>query len=207
MLIPIRELKAKYKLNFRGVIHVGGHWCEEYEDYKEVGLLDQIWIEPCNDAFNEMVKRINGDERVQLVRCACGEHNEQNVPMYVSNQNQGQSNSILIPDLHLTQHPEIKFTDTECIQVRRLDDIEFDRSKYNLLSMDTQGFDGYVVKGGLKTLKHIDYVYTEVNKDSVYRDNTLIEEMDDLLKEFTRVETKWIGNWGDSFYIRKKSVS
>ena len=54
-------------------------------------------------------------------------------------------------------------------------------------------------------LYKVDYLYTEVNSDQVYRDCSLINELDDYLKQFglVRVETKWTEfRWGDAFYIR-----
>lgn len=43
----------------------------------------------------------------------------------------------------------------------------------------------------------------EVNKDSVYEGNMLIDDVDNLLTDFQRVETEWVGDWGDAWYIRK----
>ena len=65
----------------------------------------------------------------------------------------------------------------------------------------------YVFKGGEKTLKFIDYIYSEVNRDEVYENCTKIEELDEFLKryDFTRVETDWTGHtWGDALYIKIK---
>jgi hypothetical protein len=46
---------------------------------------------------------------------------------------------------------------------------------------------------------------TEVNKDQVYVGCTQIGEIDEILSDFKRVETFWVGNqgWGDALYIRK----
>ena len=56
-------------------------------------------------------------------------------------------------------------------------------------------------------LNKVDYIYTEVNSDYVYKDCGLITEIDEYLKRFNfeRVETEWAGEcrWGDAFYIRK----
>jgi hypothetical protein len=71
--------------------------------------------------------------------------------------------------------------------------------------MDVQGFELEVLKGGTKTLEHVDYVYCEVNRDEVYENNALVEELDEFLGEYgmKRVETDWAGEiWGDALYIR-----
>jgi len=62
-----------------------------------------------------------------------------------------------------------------------------------------------VLKGGTKTLEHVDYVYCEVNRDEVYENNALVEELDEFLAGYgmKRVETDWAGEiWGDALYIR-----
>ena len=56
-------------------------------------------------------------------------------------------------------------------------------------------------------LDKVDYLYTEVNSDYVYKDCALITELDDYLKQFNlvRVETSWTHcKWGDAFYIKQK---
>jgi len=73
--------------------------------------------------------------------------------------------------------------------------------------MDVQGYELEVLKGGLETLKQVDYVYCEVNRDEVYENNAYVEEIDKFLSDYdmTRVETDWAGDiWGDALYIRQK---
>jgi hypothetical protein len=70
--------------------------------------------------------------------------------------------------------------------------------------MDVQGFELEVLKGATETLKGIDYVYCEINRDEVYEGCAKIWELDAFLKDFTRVETSWAGgSWGDAIYIKK----
>lgn len=202
MLIEIDYLKFKYNPKFTGVLHLGAHYCEEHEDYLRMGIVDQIWVEPCQKAFDIAREKVGNKKGCLLFHCACGE-SEGKAVMNVANSNEGQSNSILMPDKHLIQHPSVVFTETEEVIVTRLDSLPFDRKKYNFLAMDIQGYEGHALRGARNTLAYIDYVYTEVNKDSVYKYCTQIDEMDELLFEFDRVETKWVGDWGDAFYIRK----
>ena len=56
-------------------------------------------------------------------------------------------------------------------------------------------------------LHKIDYIYTEINSEEVYKGCNLVIEMDAYLKQFgfKRVETCWtIWKWGDAFYIKNK---
>ncbi|MEO7048913.1 MAG: FkbM family methyltransferase [Ferruginibacter sp.] len=204
MLLNFLELVDKYNIHVKGCVSIGGHFGEEYEDYIEAGIKKIVFIEPCNDSFNILNVRLGGKDGVTLIKCACGEIEEERV-MYTGSQNEGQSNSLLKMEKHLQIHKGITLPTTEMVQVKRLDNLGVkDDLDFKLLVMDCQGFEGQILKGATETLKHIDYVYTEANKDEVYSGNTRIEELDSLLHEFTRVETgTWVGNmWTDCFYVR-----
>ena len=59
---------------------------------------------------------------------------------------------------------------------------------------------------GMETLKNIDYIYCEVNRDEVYENNAFVEELDEFLSQYNmeRVETSWDGTiWGDALYVRR----
>jgi FkbM family methyltransferase len=219
MLIDFREFFKNYNVKCKGLIQVGAHWCEEHEVYVELGISDFVYIEPCRDAFKKMCEKfevniINDNEvdgtmvvteSAVLFNVACGEMDCESV-MYVSHNNQGQSNSLLKPNLHLVQHKEVVFNDAELVKVKQLDNLPFDNKDYNFLVMDCQGFEGNILKGATETLKNIDYIYTEVNRDSTYENNMLIDEIDELLSDFKRMETYWPSpnwSWGDALYIRK----
>jgi len=114
------------------------------------------------------------------------------------------SSSILKPKVHLTHHPNVKFPETEEVEVNCLDN--YDCFNYNFINMDVQGYELEVLKGGKKTLDQVDYVYCEVNRDEVYENNAFVEELDEFLAEYNmeRVMTSWEGQiWGDALYVRK----
>ena len=223
MLIQLKDILVKYGLSPKGVIHVGAHWAEEHEDYLKCGLEKFVYVEPCEAAFKKMLMKFGAelisfegiygmcceffDKNVTLVNIACGSSEFGSV-MYVSNDNQGQSNSLLKPKLHLEQHPEVVFNDAEAVKVMPLDNAPFLKGWYDMLVMDVQGYEGNVLKGATQTLKHINIIYTEVNRGQTYAGNMEIEEMDELLKGhgFERVETYWPSpnwTWGDAVYIKK----
>jgi FkbM family methyltransferase len=231
MMLPLGELLKKYKVNIKGVTHVGSHWAEEHEAYLQMGIKKFVYIEPCKEAFEKMWEKlalnihrshrssgvieamdeykqralIGNDSTIQMFPVGCGSV-EGRLVMYVSHQNQGQSNSLYAPNLHLQQHPEVVFDDAEIINVTLLDKLPIEKEECNLLVMDCQGYEGEVIKGAAETLNFIDAIYTEVNRGQTYAGNMEIEEMDELLSDFTRVETYWPSpnwTWGDALYIRK----
>lgn len=234
MMIPLKETLDKYGLKPKGVIQVGAHWAEEHEEFLKCGIERFVYIEPCKEAFEKMCNKfvgsvkwaLNGEDnmrqqiengRVQiytnlqsalsvlLLRNACGSE-EKEMPMYVSHQNQGQSNSLLEPNLHLSQHPEIIFDDAEVVKVVTLDSLKVTG---DLLVMDCQGYEGEVLRGGINTIKQVQAIYTECNRGQTYSGNMEINEMDVFLADygFKRVETFWPSEnwtWGDAFYLNVK---
>ena len=207
MLLQFNNLVSKYNIQSDGVIVVGAHWAEEHADYVAAGIKRFVYIEPCAAAFNVLINKFAAHHHVQLFNVACGDVECEQV-MYTGSQNEGQSNSLLKMGKHTQIHPGITLPNTEIVTVKRLDNLGLAHKGYQLLVMDCQGFEGRVLKGATETLKQVNYVYTEVNKDEVYQGCTLVDELDELLHEFNRVETgSWVGGmWSDALYIRKTSI-
>lgn len=203
MLIDFTKAIKDFDLKITGIIQVGAHYGEETEEYLKLGVEEIILIEPCAEAFSILADRHGSNPKVKLLKYAIGSKNGV-VNMNTEKKNNGQSNSILKPKLHLQQFPDIVFNGTERVVQRKLDELILDKSKYNTLVMDVQGYEGEVLRGAEDILEGIDVVYTEVNRDEVYENCTQINELDMLLSEFDRVQTSWDGGtWGDAIYKRK----
>ena len=130
--------------------------------------------------------------------------------MNIESANNGQSNSLLEPSLHLKQYPHIVFENTIDVEMVKLDDFidknyKEEITNYNMINIDVQGYELEVFKGASNTLENIDYIITEVNRDEVYVGCAKVNELDEFLKKynFSRVETTWDGiTWGDAFYVK-----
>lgn len=203
MLLSFTGLRKKYKMDVKGIIHIGGHYGEEIDEYVRNGIQEIVIFEPLSDSFDilcENIQELNANIIAHQV--ALGPE-ETTATMYVSD-NEKQSSSLLKPKVHITHHPHVKFPETEEVEVKVLDD--FDYTRYNFINMDVQGYELEVLKGATETLKHVDYVYCEVNRDEVYEGNAYVEELDEFLSAYNmeRVETSWEGQiWGDALYIKK----
>ena len=114
---------------------------------------------------------------------------EQTIEIYTNINNNSMSSSILTPKDHLIYHPGVLFQGKEDIEIKRYDDLLID--KVNFLNIDIQGYELEALKGAYKTLHNIDYIYLEVNRDYVYKDCSLVKDIDEFLKEFNffRFET------------------
>lgn len=214
MLISLESLINKWNLNIRKVIHIGAHFGEESSIYTKLGLYNTIYFEPLSKVFNILINNIQTGDIA--LKCALGSHFESNIKMYVDN-GECASSSILRPEKHLINHPTISFPYEELVTMDTLDasinklktdkDPAFttiDFNEYNFINIDVQGYELEVFKGAINTLKQIDYIYTEVNRDEVYANCVQVEQLDEFLANcgFNRVETSWDGGmWGDALYL------
>lgn len=204
MLIPFSDLIYKHKLNIRGVIHVGAHYGQEVADYKRFGIDEIVLIEPASVAVNHLMRKFGGVKGIHIFNVACGAE-EREALMHIETHNGGQSNSLLKPGTHLKHYPLIKFNGAETVKVVPLRSLDIDFEKYNLLNVDCQGFELEVLKGA--DLTHIDAIYTEVNREEVYEGAAMVEEIDDFLTDFKRVQTVWTDQgWGDGLLVRKSLI-
>jgi hypothetical protein len=75
-----------------------------------------------------------------------------------------------------------------------------------MINIDVQGYELEVFKGAEKTLEHIDYIISEINRDDVYKNCAKINELQFFLSRFgfKLVEENWLGGiWGDGFFIKQ----
>lgn len=203
MLINFSNLYKKYNMSITGIIHIGAHYGEELEEYKTNNISNVVLFEPLSANF-EVLEQRAAKFNMNIIghQVALGNVNG-TVEMFLSS-NQQESSSILKPKRHLEQYPHITFTETETVIMFKLDDYKY--KTYNFINMDVQGYELEVLKGSTETLKFVDYVYCEVNRDEVYENNAFVEQLDDFLEVYNlqRVETEWLGEtWGDALYIKK----
>jgi len=186
--LDLEELVQKYQVKIKGLIHVGAHYGQEYEIYQRLGIANLIFFEPLVQNF-EILKTHVG-EKAKLFQLALGNENKE-VKMYVESTNNGMSSSILKPQKHLEQYPQIVFDQEEIVEMVRLDDFLSEKENYNFLTIDVQGYELEVLKGSRETLTNISGILTEVNRDELYSNCVRVEQLDDFLKnfDFYRVET------------------
>lgn len=205
MILSFTNMVKKYNMNINGIIHIGAHRGQEIEEYVNNGIQDIIMFEPVSLNFSILEKRMMDiNANISAYQVALG-NEEKNVTMYLSD-NDLISSSVLKPKVHLQLHPGVGFPGTEEVEMKRLDSFSDETQNFNFINMDVQGYELEVLKGGSKTLNHIDYVYCEINRDELYEGNAFVEDLDLFLSEYNmeRVETDWAGTlWGDALYVRK----
>ena len=211
MLINLSNLYSHVK----GVVHVGGHHGQECQTYLQHGIQKVCVFEPVPSHFQIMEERLQ-DPRVHLFNVALGSERKKET-MNISDfegadaeKYKGMSSSILTPKKHLDQYEHIKFNETIEIDVHVLDDFakenDINPSDYNFMNIDVQGYELEVFKGSDSFLKHLQFVYCEVNRDEVYENCPMVDDIDKFLESygFNRVATDWAGDtWGDALYVKQ----
>lgn len=190
------------------VIHVGAHYGEEVPFYKENGS-DCILFEPHPDSYSLLESKFSDDESVVLVNKALGSK-EETKTLNLETANNGQSSSLLKPDMHLKYYPHIVFEDTCEVNQITLDSYMSqvkDREEYNFINIDVQGYELEVFMGADETLRHVDYIMSEVNWESLYKDCVMMEDLDEFLgnygfQKLYLAQTPY--GWGDAFYAKNK---
>jgi FkbM family methyltransferase len=202
MLITLDSLVNLYNLKIKGILHVGAHLCEEIHDYEKYVQRNKIlWIEAIPEK-TQMSKKMHSDI---LIENAVVSDVVETVKFNVSNNYQ--SSSFLEFGLHSHYHPDVHYTSSFEVETKLLKNIISNYDiEYNFINLDIQGAELKALKGMEEYLNKVDYLYTEVNSDYVYKGCCLITELDEYLLKFGlhRVETRWTDcRWGDAFYIRK----
>ena len=206
MVIDFFKICRNYNRHIKGIIHIGAHEGREIPTYSENSIKKLVMFEPQSIPFKILKETASGysDIEFKLYNVALG-NNMGKIELHTNTNNSGMSSSILKPKEHLNSHPWCTFTGKETVEMNILDNYINDTLDCNLLNIDVQGYELEVFKGGNKTLDHIDYINSEVNVKELYENNTLMEQLDEYLSNFTRVETKIFDQWGwgDAFYVRK----
>lgn len=192
----------EYKSNIRGIIHIGGHIGQEYECYKRNKINNLMFFEPIWNNYIRLIHNI--DSKCIVHNIALG-NKDCEIDMYVEDKNDGMSCSILEPKHHLIEYPHITFDKREKVFMKKLDHISFDRQNYNLINIDVQGYELEVFKGGINTLRNIDYIVTEISVKELYKNCVLENDLNDFLYEngfIMQERTLATETWGEALYIK-----
>lgn len=207
MIITLQSLIEKFNLNIKGVIHLGAHLLEEKTDYDRFGVKNVVWVEGNPNLCEINRKTLEHSTNHAIYNYLISDQDDVEVDFKITNN--GQSSSILDLDKHSLYYPHIVVVDVIRGKTKTVKSIihdnAIDMSKFNFVNLDLQGVELKALKGFGELLNNIDYIYTEANIGSVYKNNDMLSDIDEYLKKFgfDRVETN-IGSqeWGDAFYIK-----
>jgi FkbM family methyltransferase len=208
MLIPASEVISiikYYKINVKGVLHVGAHECEEMSFYKSIGLEedDMVWI----DAIPEKVELAKTKGIKNMYQAVVTDRDGDEVEFNVSSN--GQSSSIFDFGTHSKNYTDIKYVNKINLKTSTLNSFfkekELNASKYNFWNMDIQGAELIALKGANEVLNNVEILYVEINTEEVYKGCGLVDEIDAYLLSYglKRVKTHMThAGWGDAIYVK-----
>lgn len=204
MLMEFEKLKRKWGMRITGVLHVGAHLAEEAPLYARV-RVPVWWVEANPQVLEKIEGNIASYENQSLIHALVYEEDDVELDFNVTNYD-GMSSSILEFGTHTSFSPDTVFVDRIKLRTSTIDSLVADHGiKANFLNMDLQGAELHALKGATEFLGGVDYILTEVNMDEVYVGCAQVEELDEFLEDFLRVETYWVPGqgWGDALYLRK----
>ena len=150
-LLNLNYLKNKYSLEVSHIVHVGAHKGEEVKDYKKILKMSESLFLNLKNLFKYLQTNF-GSDKIFLYNFALGSTNDFS-NMFMAD-NESQSSSFYKPLHHLTEHPEIKFTEDDTnFEIKVLDNLGI--TNIDFLNIDTQGYEMEVLKGAVNTLSKI----------------------------------------------------
>ncbi len=210
MLIGPQRLSKIYRVQPQGILHVGAHHAEEATQYESTGWFPVYWVDANGDAlqqarkFCQMFPNFHHLFFQGLIWSSSGKILDFNIA------NNGQSSSIYSLGTHKESYPDIGYTSVSKIKSISIEDLIPLRYFFDFINLDIQGAELEAIKGLGNRIESVKYIYTEVNVKPVYKNISLVNEIDDYLSAlgFVRVATYWQARvgWGDALYLHKSHI-
>lgn len=206
MLLDLTDLVERYEMDVTGVLHLGAHLGEEAQMYSRLFPGVPVWWVEANPHVITKVRSITDLFGQRLIQACVYSQDDVELEFKVTNYD-GMSSSIFEFGTHPQFSPDTVFVDRVKLLSRTVDSLVAEYGiKANFLNMDLQGAELHALLGAKDFLGSVDYINTEVNSDEVYQGCCKIDELDELLNDFERMETSWVPGqgWGDAMYRRRR---
>jgi FkbM family methyltransferase len=200
----LRGLIEFFKLNLKGVLHVGAHKCEEqvvYLDYLDKNNI--YWVE----AIDYLVKNnLESNPELNIINECVGDKDGKEITFNITNNTF--SSSMLELGEHKVLAPHIEYVEFLNKKTKTLNTILKENNienKFDLLVLDIQGAELLALKGLGNLLENFNFIYTEVNEKEIYIDCALLSEIDEYVGNFgfERKYLNILNGYGNALYIKK----
>ncbi|PSB44138.1 hypothetical protein C7B67_22965 [filamentous cyanobacterium Phorm 6] len=206
--LNLQKLCQEHSISPRGLIHIGAHEGQEMKEYQAMGVPKVLFIEANPSVFERLKQNIAGLPNVWAANCAVSNENG-TVNLRVNSHDM--SSSILPLKLHKDIYPGMVEVNQVTVISKTLDSLmqqsQFTSSDFNMINIDIQGAELLAFQGAVETLKYIDAIITEVNREELYEGCALIDQIDDFLSSYGFVRVAMANpshpSWGDAFYVKK----
>jgi FkbM family methyltransferase len=202
----------------QGVLQIGASYGQELALFAQNGLARGVFVEPLPAPFQHLASQCRKVPGWVAVNTLCSDVAGQTIDFHVAS-NGGMSSSMLEPDVHKALYPGITFGEKVQITSTTVDQLAaFLRANghaaaidaCDLLFMDCQGAEFRILMGAPATLRQIRYIYMEVMRGSLYKDQvpfltycTWLEAMGFTLND---VAFAYPENAGNALFVRKDLI-
>jgi FkbM family methyltransferase len=141
-----------------------------------------ISFEPLSDAFNKLVRNSAKDKNWQIFNYAIGDLDGE-TSINISKNSVSSSILEMLP-LHYENEKHASYVNTERIKIFKLDSVfhNFYQSGDNVfVKIDTQGYEKYVLQGGLNSIPRISGLQLELSLVPLYEGSSQYMEMIDYI--------------------------
>lgn len=204
MLIPVSDLFRIWKIQPENVLHVGAHLAEEEPLYRKYNWGQVTWVEAQPNLVKVLKKNLDPEFNIVYEAAVW---DQSGVKLSLNIASNSQSTSLLEFGSHSESYPDISFTSMINVETKTLHDL-LPRDYFpSFVNLDIQGVDLQALKGLKEKIKFVNWIYCEVNREEVYKNNTLLSDLDNFLSElgFQRLYVQWAPprSWGDALYAKK----
>lgn len=141
-------------------------------------------FEPQPECVGQLNKNIRTMDNVSVYPIALGDSDGE-VKFYVNSHNH--SSSILpLADSHREAFPEALESEEIAVKITMLDNAlsEVDIVSPCLLKLDVQGYEVHALRGGVETLKRVDFVILETSFKPMYEGESLFMDVVKIMEEY-----------------------
>lgn len=209
----LSELFEANGIKPKGVIHIGAHEGQEYEEYVRMGFQKILFVEANPYVFERLQAKLKGKPNVILACCAISDHIGKT---YLRVTSMDQSSSLLELKKHREIYPSIQEIQQLSVHATTVDallcELKLDKNHFNFLNIDIQGAELMALKGSSELMPYLDAINTEVNFAELYKGCPLLRDIDNhLCKQYNfkrvKLQTPYSHLWGDAFYVKKPFIS
>ncbi len=202
----LNECLAHAAKSVTGVLHLGAHLGQEAPDYERHGIKNVVWVEANPQLIEPLTKNV-GPYGHRVIEAAVWGTAGAEMTFNIAS-HEGESSSLLEFDTHAQHYPTVTFVDSVKVTTTSLHQLskDHDLKGINFLYMDLQGAESIVLSGGHNFLRQIDFIYSEVNFETLYKFCGTVETLENWIPNFTCIAlASHEFGWGDAFYQRFKS--
>ena len=204
----------RFEIAKSGIIHVGAHYAEERDLYRDLNFEPVLWVEAIPSVAKEAERLLQTFPNQEIVTETLWRASGEKKEFFISS-NEGSSSSILPLHLHKSSHPEVETSEKFEVTTSTLEDLYKSRisttSLCKILILDTQGSELDVLFGGQDCMNEFDYILSEVSIRQLYKGGALHKNLRKFLenKGFTEVahNISRESGWGDAFYVNNKRIA